>query len=257
MCLLQLQTLEQQLQPQRCSPPAASNANGDRARALRRGEAVDEQLLRRPVAPLPVRFVDDGHAHGLFRVCAARREGAVPLLFDGLTCTDENFVQKAMLRARGRVGIAGRHARRLDSRTTGSCPAKTRHDFGSGAGFTSTPEYPWSQYYNMYSFVPKNARGGHGGVPGSRRRRGPSQGIHGRPRRPDHRFQTAGRLAERVGVLADLQPDEGALWGQKAFEGYLGSVDAGLEHDACELVKKGPRPDAILVSQGGTTISRG
>ena len=39
-------------------------------------------------------------------------------------------------------------------------------------------------------------------------------------------------------------------WGQKAFEGYLGSVDAGLAHDACELVKKAPRSDAILVSQG-------
>ena len=39
-------------------------------------------------------------------------------------------------------------------------------------------------------------------------------------------------------------------WGIKAFEGYLGSVEAGLEHDACELVKKGPRSDAILVSQG-------
>ena len=39
-------------------------------------------------------------------------------------------------------------------------------------------------------------------------------------------------------------------WGVKAFEGYLGSVEAGLAHDACELVKKGPRSDAILVSQG-------
>jgi len=55
----------------------------------------------------------------------------------------------------------------------------------------------------------------------------------------------------------DTQPVRQARWvtglihtGQKAFEGYLGSLDAGLEHDACELVKKGPRSDAILVSQG-------
>mmetsp|Transcript_1611 Transcript_1611/g.2123 ORF Transcript_1611/g.2123 Transcript_1611/m.2123 type:complete len:138 (-) Transcript_1611:80-493(-) len=40
-------------------------------------------------------------------------------------------------------------------------------------------------------------------------------------------------------------------WGEKAFKGYLGSVEAGKEYDATELVKTydGP-PVPILVDQG-------
>ena len=37
---------------------------------------------------------------------------------------------------------------------------------------------------------------------------------------------------------------------RRIHDGGGGIVEAGLEHDACELVKKGPRSDAILVSQG-------
>ena len=40
-------------------------------------------------------------------------------------------------------------------------------------------------------------------------------------------------------------------WGQKAFEGYLGSVEAGKEYDATELISKyeGPKYQAILIDQ--------
>merc|ERR1712224_355899 len=43
-------------------------------------------------------------------------------------------------------------------------------------------------------------------------------------------------------------------WGEKAFKGYLGSVDAGKEHDATELMNsRGPFPgfSDILIDQGG------
>ena len=40
-------------------------------------------------------------------------------------------------------------------------------------------------------------------------------------------------------------------WGQKAFEGYLGSVEAGKEYDATELISKyeGPKYPGILIDQ--------
>ena len=43
-------------------------------------------------------------------------------------------------------------------------------------------------------------------------------------------------------------------WGEKAFTGYLGSVDAGKAYDATELMlANGPFPsfDDILIDQGG------
>ena len=39
-------------------------------------------------------------------------------------------------------------------------------------------------------------------------------------------------------------------WGQKAFEAYLGSVDAGTAHDATCLLEKPTAFDDILVDQG-------
>merc|ERR1719382_1294756 len=41
-------------------------------------------------------------------------------------------------------------------------------------------------------------------------------------------------------------------WGEKAFTGYLGSVQAGAEHDATELIKNYPKENQapILIDQG-------
>ena len=41
-------------------------------------------------------------------------------------------------------------------------------------------------------------------------------------------------------------------WGAKAFEGYLGSVEAGAAHDACELIKGYEGPDLNLLIDQGT-----
>ena len=41
-----------------------------------------------------------------------------------------------------------------------------------------------------------------------------------------------------------------STWGQKAFEGYLGSVEAGKEYDATELISKYEGPKSpILIDQ--------
>ena len=82
----------------------------------------------------------------------------MPLLFVGITCTDENLYKK-----RVRLGArpswesrSWRRTRRLDYRRIGGCPGEDDSDFGScepGSTSTLPAIYPWSQYYNMYSFV--------------------------------------------------------------------------------------------------------
>ena len=78
----------------------------------------------------------------------------------GLTCTDENFVQKAgAARRASELGIA-----LVAPDTSPRLPEDRRlpgeddsYDFGSGAGFyVDATNYPWSQYYNMYDLgVPR------------------------------------------------------------------------------------------------------
>ena len=45
-------------------------------------------------------------------------------------------------------------------------------------------------------------------------------------------------------------------WVEKAFTGYLGSVEAGKEYDATELVKKyqGPKLDILIDKASGKLV---
>jgi len=54
-----------------------------------------------------------------------------------------------------------------------------------------------------------------------------------------------------VSAFAPICNPTAVPWGEKAFNGYLGSVEAGKAYDATELVKKysGPKP-CILIDQG-------
>lgn len=48
-------------------------------------------------------------------------------------------------------------------------------------------------------------------------------------------------------------PSKPSPWGEKAFKAYLGSVEAGKEHDATELIQKpgnAGRFDDILIDEG-------
>ena len=80
----------------------------------------------------------------------------VPLLWwlSGLTCTDENFMQKA-----------GAHKTAAELGLAIVCPDTSprgtdlpgeheSYDFGSGAGFyVNATQSPWSQHYRMYDYV--------------------------------------------------------------------------------------------------------
>ena len=54
-----------------------------------------------------------------------------------------------------------------------------------------------------------------------------------------------------VSAFAPITNPVAVPWGEKAFTGYLGSVEAGKDYDATELVKNysGPKP-SILIDQG-------
>lgn len=183
----------------------------------------------------------------------------VPVLMwlSGLTCTDDNFTQKAyaqkaaaehglMLLApdtspRGHPSIAGED----DS-----------YDFGTGAGFyLDATEEKWKEHYNMYSYVTKelpdlvaanlpanlelfsifgHSMGGHGALTVA--------------------FKDNMRFASVSAFAPICNPtNEGCQWGQKALAGYLGEADkeAWKKYDACELLKeKGPFMLPILIDQG-------
>ena len=83
-------------------------------------------------------------------------EGRVPLMWwlSGLTCNDENFMQKAgAQRMAAELGIAivcpDTSPRGLD------LPGEhDSYDFGSGAGFyLNAKREPWSKHYRMYDYV--------------------------------------------------------------------------------------------------------
>ena len=84
------------------------------------------------------------------------KEQPVPVLYwlSGLTCTDENFMQKAgAQRVAAELGIA---IVCPDTSPRGSdFPGEhDSYDFGSGAGFyVNATQQPWSAHYHMYDYV--------------------------------------------------------------------------------------------------------
>ena len=86
----------------------------------------------------------------------SRQNGLAPVLYflSGLTCTDENFVQKAgAFRALAHNGLA---LVACDTSPRGDDVAddETAWDSGKGAGFyVDATQEPWSKHYKMYSYV--------------------------------------------------------------------------------------------------------
>ena len=125
------------------------------------------------------------------------------------------------------------------------------YDFGSGAGFyVNATSGDWAKNYQMYDYVTKelpdlvtslfpvdpvkmsitgHSMGGHGALVAF--------------------LKNPGAYAS-VSAFAPICNPTQVPWGQKAFQGYLGSVEAGKEYDATELVAKyqGPQPP-ILIDQ--------
>ncbi len=184
----------------------------------------------------------------------AAEEQDVPLLWwlSGLTCTDENFMQKAG--AHGTAAELGLAIVCPDTSPRGiDLPGEhDSYDFGSGAGFyVNATEAPWNRHYRMYDYVTDElpalvAR--HFPLNGQQSISGHSMGGHGA-------LVCALKNPERyasVSAFAPIANPTQCPWGEKALGGYLGDDrESWKEWDACELIATGaPAPAEIKVDQG-------
>lgn len=180
---------------------------------------------------------------------------AVPVLFwlSGLSCTEQNFITKAgAQRMASLLGLAlvtpDTSPRGLDLKSS-----VVREHFGEGAGFyLDATELPWSQHYQMYSYINKelpqliasnfpvdmtrcgifgHSMGGHGAL---------TIGL----KNPE--------LFRSLSAFAPICSPTKAPWGINAFKGYLGNnPKAWLQYDACELLKNSTWPHGeLLIDQG-------
>ncbi|WP_353349641.1 S-formylglutathione hydrolase [Oceaniserpentilla sp. 4NH20-0058] len=180
----------------------------------------------------------------------------VPVLYwlSGLTCTDENFMQKAgAFETAAKLGIA---IVAPDTSPRGEGVAddpEGSYDFGLGAGFyLNATQAPFNQHYNMYDYVvnelPKIIEENFP-VTNQRAISGHSMGGHGA-------LTVALKNPDRYTSASAFSPISNPIncpWGQKAFYGYLGdNKQDWREYDSCELMKfsADAKQLPMLVDQG-------
>ena len=180
---------------------------------------------------------------------------SVPVLYwlSGLTCTDENFVQKA-----GAQQYAAEHGVAIvcpDTSPRGDDVAddsEGAYDMGLGAGFyVDATQQPWAQHYQMYSYVVDELPALiHAEFPIDKQRQaisGHSMGGHGA-------LTIALRNSERfrsVSAFAPICSPLNCPWGEKALGHYLGDDrQHWAQYDAVELVKQCQTHLPVLVDQG-------
>lgn len=156
----------------------------------------------------------------------------------GLTCTDENFMQKA-----GAQRVASELGLVLvcpDTSPRGfDMPGEhDSYDFGSGAGFyVNATQAPWSSHYRMYDYVNAELPALiEASFPVSDRCSisGHSMGGHGAL---ISALKNPGRYAS-VSAFAPISNPSQCPWGEKAFSGYLGDDRSSwAQYDACELIR--------------------
>ncbi|MBA4503688.1 S-formylglutathione hydrolase [Marinobacterium marinum] len=178
----------------------------------------------------------------------------VPVVYwlSGLTCTDENFMQKAgAQRIAAELGIAI-VAPDTSPRGTDLPGEHDSYDFGSGAGFyINATEAPWADHYRMYDYVTEELPTlieQHFPVTDKRAISGHSMGGHGAL---ICALKNPGRYAS-VSAFAPINNPSQCPWGEKAFTGYLGTdPEAWKDWDTCALIAKADSKIPILVDQGG------
>lgn len=191
-----------------------------------------------------------------FSVFLPPQSGAkkVPVLFwlSGLTCTEENFMQKSgAQRVASELGMA---LVAPDTSPRGAnIPGESESwDFGLGAGFyVNATQSPWAKHYRMYDYVLHELRDlvfknfpldeKQTGISGH------SMGGHGALvlglRNPE--------VFRSISAFAPIVAPSQCPWGQKALKNYLGE-DQSLwkQYDACELLKVISQRKEILIDQG-------
>lgn len=179
----------------------------------------------------------------------------VPVLYwlSGLTCSDENFVQKA-----GAQQYAAQHGVAIVAPDTSprgdDIPddPEQAYDFGLGAGFyVNATQAPWADHYQMYDYVVNELPtlvttelpidGEREGIFGH------SMGGHGALtialKNPD-RYRSASAFAP---ICSPLK----CPWGEKALRNYIGpDRETWQQYDTTALVRTAEKHLPVLVDQG-------
>ncbi|MGB3726570.1 MAG: S-formylglutathione hydrolase [Glaciecola sp.] len=183
---------------------------------------------------------------------AQQQEVPVVYWLSGLTCTDENFMQKAgALKIAADLGIA---IVAPDTSPRGEGVADDpdgAYDMGLGAGFyINATQAPWSTHYQMYDYIVKELFElieTTFNVSSKRAISGHSMGGHG--------ALTIGlkhpNMFSSISAFSPICNPVACAWGQKVFSHYLGdNTQAWLQYDACELIKQGAKQRPMLIEQG-------
>ncbi|QJD58797.1 S-formylglutathione hydrolase [Pseudomonas sp. gcc21] len=184
----------------------------------------------------------------------AEQNAALPVLYwlSGLTCTDENFMQKAgALKLAAELGLV---IVAPDTSPRGEGVADDpdgAYDFGLGAGFyVNATQQPWVAHYQMYDYVTAELPALiEANLPVSKRRSisGHSMGGHGAL---ICALKNPGRY-QSVSAFAPIVNPVNCPWGQKAFGGYLGDDRVQWRQwDTCELIAGAQERLPLLIDQG-------
>ncbi|MCP9839499.1 S-formylglutathione hydrolase [Synechococcus sp. J7-Johnson] len=178
----------------------------------------------------------------------------VPALYwlSGLTCTDENFMQKAgahRLAASLGLALIAPDTSPRGPEVPGDPDAAW--DFGHGAGFyLNASEVPWARHYRMHDYVVEE-------LPALLERDLP---LNGRRGVSGHSIGGHGALVcalrnpgfyLSVSAFAPISHPSHCPWGEKAFSRYLGPDRSRWSAwDACDLIASAPERLPLLVDQG-------
>lgn len=177
---------------------------------------------------------------------------SVPVLYwlSGLTCTDENFMQKAGAhRMAAELGIA---IVAPDTSPRGEGVANDdAYDLGQGAGFyLNATQEPWAKHYQMEDYILKELPElieAAFPVINKRAISGHSMGGHGA-------LTLALKNPECFTSVSAFSPIVNPInvpWGEKAFTAYLGdNREVWKAYDSCELMAKAKQQLPMLIDQG-------
>jgi S-formylglutathione hydrolase len=186
----------------------------------------------------------------------AKDGSKVPVIYwlSGLTCTDDNFVQKA-----GAQQYAAEFGVAIvcpDTSPRGEGvpdDAEKAYDFGLGAGFyVNATQAPWSKHYHMYDYVTKELPQvlEHSELPLDTANcsiMGHSMGGHGAL---TIALKNPG-VYRAVSAFSPICSPMNCPWGEKALGNYIGSNKKDWEqYDTCALIPGAKERLHILVDQG-------
>ena len=176
----------------------------------------------------------------------------LPVLYwlSGLTCTDENFMQKsAVQRWAAELGVI---VVAPDTSPRGEGVANDDgYDLGQGAGFyVNATQQPWAAHYQMYDYIvdelPELIEAN---FPVTQKRAisGHSMGGHGAL---SVALKNPGRYSSASAFSPIVNPTQ-CPWGEKAFGAYLGNDrSTWAAYDSCELMRTAKEFVPMLIDQG-------